>query len=149
MQQCHKVGYKDAKTWMERRLAGMKSGVPNWAVTALAGEWAGNLGNNITDLDRGIAKIEAANLEKHYERWHVPHLGHMENPRPDGVFIFWGDNSTAHPPWTSVHGKSRTWYDLLMTGKYKLDVCWRWELIGQATLHRQILRRDSKMRSRT
>jgi hypothetical protein len=34
----HKVGHKDAKTWMERRLAAMKFGVPNWATTALAGE---------------------------------------------------------------------------------------------------------------
>ncbi len=68
----------------------MKSGVPNWVAIALAGEWAGNLGNNITDLDRGIAKIEAANLAKHYEWWHVPHLGHMKNPRPDGVFCILG-----------------------------------------------------------
>jgi hypothetical protein len=34
-----KVGYEDAKAWMERRLAGMKSGVPNWAATAMATEW--------------------------------------------------------------------------------------------------------------
>ena len=90
MRQYHKVGYKDAKIWMERRLAGMKSGVPNWVAIALAGEWAGNLGNNITDLDRGIAKIEAANLAKHYKWWHVPCLGHMENPQPDGVFCILG-----------------------------------------------------------
>jgi hypothetical protein len=97
LQQYHKVGYEDAKTWMERRLAEMKSGVPNWVATALAGEWAGNLGNNITDLDRGIAKIEAANLAKHYEWWHVPRLGHMENLRPDGVFCIWRGqlNSTS------------------------------------------------------
>jgi hypothetical protein len=31
IRQFHKVGYKDAKTWMERRLAAMKSGIPNWA----------------------------------------------------------------------------------------------------------------------
>ncbi len=68
----------------------MKSGVPNWVATALAREWAGNLGNDITDLDRGIAKIEAANLAKHYIWWHVPQLGHMENPRPDGVFRILG-----------------------------------------------------------
>jgi hypothetical protein len=29
VKQYKKVGYKDAKTWMERRLANMKSGVPN------------------------------------------------------------------------------------------------------------------------
>jgi hypothetical protein len=43
--------YEDAKTWMERRLAGMKSGIPNWVATAMAGEWAGGLRDNITDLD--------------------------------------------------------------------------------------------------
>ncbi len=36
--QFHKDGYEDAKTWMERTLAAMKSGVPNWAATAIAGE---------------------------------------------------------------------------------------------------------------
>jgi hypothetical protein len=81
---------------MERRLAGMKSGNPNWVATALAGEWAGNLGNDIKDLDQGIAEIEAANLAKHYARWHVPRLGHMENPRPGGVFrIFGGQLNSA------------------------------------------------------
>jgi hypothetical protein len=29
IRQFHKVGYKDAKTWMERRLAAMKSVIPN------------------------------------------------------------------------------------------------------------------------
>jgi hypothetical protein len=36
VKQYKKVGYKDAKTWMEHRLANMKSGVPNWAATDLA-----------------------------------------------------------------------------------------------------------------
>ncbi len=110
MRRYHKVVYKDAKTWMERRLAGMKSGVPNWVTTALAGEWAGNLGNNITDLDRGIAKTKAANLAKHYERWHVPRLGHMENPRPDGVFcIFGGQLNSA----SSLDVRARKILDVL------------------------------------
>ena len=90
LRQFHKVGYEDAKTWMERRLAGMKSGVPNWAATTIATEWAGGLEGDITDLDRGIAEIEAVNLAKHYERWHVPRLGHMENLRPDEVFRILG-----------------------------------------------------------
>ncbi len=68
----------------------MKSGVHNWVATALAGEWAGNSGNDITNLDRGIAEIKAANLAKHYERWHILRLGHMENPQPNGVFVFFG-----------------------------------------------------------
>jgi hypothetical protein len=48
IRQFHKVGYKDAKTWMERRLAAMKSGVPNWAATALAGEWQSSLSPDLT-----------------------------------------------------------------------------------------------------
>ena len=86
LQQYHKVGFEDAKTWMERRLAGMKKGVPNWVATALADKWSGTLGENIDDLDRGIAEIEAANLAKHYHRWHVERLGAIENPQPEGVF---------------------------------------------------------------
>jgi hypothetical protein len=65
---------------MERRLAGMKSGVPNWVATTLAGEWSENLGDDIANLDRGIAEIEAANLAKHYNRWHVPRLGRLDTP---------------------------------------------------------------------
>jgi hypothetical protein len=38
VKQYKKVGYEDAKTWMERRLANMKSGVPNWAATDLASQ---------------------------------------------------------------------------------------------------------------
>ena len=40
LQQYHKVDFEDAKTWMERRLAGMKKGVPNWVATALADKWS-------------------------------------------------------------------------------------------------------------
>jgi hypothetical protein len=32
------------------------------------GEWVHSLEPDITDLDEGIAEIEAANLAKHYER---------------------------------------------------------------------------------
>jgi hypothetical protein len=51
LRQFHKVGYEDAKTWMERRLTGMISGVPNWAATTIAGEWVRSLEPDITDLD--------------------------------------------------------------------------------------------------
>jgi hypothetical protein len=88
--QFHKVGYEDAKTWMERRLSAMKSGAPNWATTAIAGEWRSGLPPNLTDLDDGIAEIEAPNLARHYARWHVPHLGNIEQQHPDGVFRFLG-----------------------------------------------------------
>jgi hypothetical protein len=38
IRQFHKVGCEDAKTWMERRLAAIKSGIPNCTATTLAGE---------------------------------------------------------------------------------------------------------------
>jgi hypothetical protein len=90
IRQFHKVGYEEAKTWMERRLAAMKSGVPNWATTALAGEWQTGLSPDLTDLNKGIAEIEATNLVRHYTRWHVPCLGQMVQQRPDGIFSFVG-----------------------------------------------------------
>jgi hypothetical protein len=95
--QFHKVGYEDAKTLMERRLAAMKSGVPNWAATRIAGEWQSCLSPDLTDLDKGIAEIKVANLARHYARWHVPRLGSMKQRRPDGTFRFLGGqlNSTS------------------------------------------------------
>ncbi len=68
----------------------MKSGVPNWATTTLAGEWQSGLSPDLTNLDKGIAEIEATNLARHYTRWHVPCLGQMVQQRPDGVFRFLG-----------------------------------------------------------
>ena len=68
----------------------MKTGVPNWVATTLAGEWLETLGEDITDLDRGIAEIKAANLAQHYHWWHVKRLGTVDNPRPDGVFRILG-----------------------------------------------------------
>jgi hypothetical protein len=88
--QFHKVGYEDTKTWMERRLAVMKSGVPNWAATDIAGEWQSGLSPDLTDLNKGIAEIKAANLVWHNACWHVPCLGSMEQWRPDGIFRFLG-----------------------------------------------------------
>jgi hypothetical protein len=86
LRQFLKVGYEDAKTWIEQRLAGMKSGVPNWAATGVAEEWQSGKAPDFTNLAKGIAEIEAVNLEKHYARWHVPRLGHVNPQRPDGVF---------------------------------------------------------------
>jgi hypothetical protein len=68
----------------------MKSGVPNWAATALAGEWQSGLSLDLTNLDEGIAKIKATNLARHYTCWHVPCLGQMVQQWPDGVFRFLG-----------------------------------------------------------
>jgi hypothetical protein len=95
--QFHIARYKDATTWMERRLAVMKSGVPNWAATALAGEWQSGLSPDLTNLDEGTAEIKATNLARHYIRWHVPCLGQMVQQWPDGVFRGLGGqlNSTS------------------------------------------------------
>jgi hypothetical protein len=68
----------------------MKSGVPNWAATAIAGEWQSSLSPDLTDLNKGIAEIKATNLARHYARWHVPCLGSMKQWWPDGTFRFLG-----------------------------------------------------------
>ncbi len=72
------------------RLTAKKSGVPNWAATALAGEWQSGLSPDLTNLDEGIAEIKATNLLRHYTRWQIPHLGQMVQQQPDGVFRFLG-----------------------------------------------------------
>jgi hypothetical protein len=77
----------------------MKSGVPNWAATAITGEWQHGLVADLTDLDKGIAEIKASNLAKHYEMWHVPWLGHINLKQPDEVFCILGSQfNSASPP---------------------------------------------------
>ncbi len=68
----------------------MKPGVPNWAATAMAMEWRDQLDPVLADLDPSVMEIEAANLAKHYKRWHVPCLGNVPAQRPDGVFRIMG-----------------------------------------------------------
>jgi hypothetical protein len=75
VKQYKKVGYKDAKTWMERRLANMKSGVPTWDATDLASQWCEGL--KCHDLDKTITEIESINLANQYNQWHVLRLGSM------------------------------------------------------------------------
>ena len=88
----------------------MKTGVPNWVATSLAGEWSETLGEDFTNLDDGIAEIEGANLAKQYHRWHVQRLGTLENPRPDGVFrILGGQLNSA----SSVEVRSRKVKDVV------------------------------------
>jgi hypothetical protein len=82
-----KVGFKEAKAWMERRSAAMKNGVPQVDAAELAQDWSSSLEHNeLSGLDTGIAEIEAINLAKQYTRWHVKGVGDMEQMRPDGVF---------------------------------------------------------------
>ena len=86
----------------------MKSGVPNRIATKMADEWSASLTEDMGDLDPRIAEIEAANMAKHYHRWHVERLGTMTSPRPDGVFRILGENSIAPHPQKLEVGKSKT-----------------------------------------
>jgi hypothetical protein len=71
LNQFRKVGFEDAKSWMERRLANLRSGIPNSVATQLASGWARQLSPELGDLDERIAEIEANNLARHYARTHV------------------------------------------------------------------------------
>jgi hypothetical protein len=62
LKQFRKVGIEDAKTWMECRLACMRSGIPNSAAMEMAFNWAQQLTSSLGDLDKCIADIEATNL---------------------------------------------------------------------------------------
>ena len=97
LHQFRKVGYEDAKSWMERRLANLRSGIPNSDATQLASSWARQLSPELGDLDERIAKIEASNLARHYACTHAERLGYLTKPRPDGVFRLLGGqmNSAA------------------------------------------------------
>ena len=86
LNQYRKVGFEDAKSWMEQRLAKLRSGIPNSVATQLASGWAWQLSPELGDLDERIAKIEANNLARHYACTHVECLGFLPKPRPEGVF---------------------------------------------------------------
>jgi hypothetical protein len=87
LKQFSKVGVEEAKAWMERRLAGMKNGVPAADAAGLSCKWMSSVDSNtLLGMDPGIAATEAANLAKQYARWHVQRIRHMEQTRSDGVF---------------------------------------------------------------
>ena len=86
LHQFRKVVFEDAKSWMERRLANLRSGILNSVATQLASGWARQLSPKLGDLDERIAVIKASNLARHYARTHVERLGYLIKPRPDGVF---------------------------------------------------------------
>jgi hypothetical protein len=116
--QYKKVGYKDAKSWMERRLANIKAGVPNWAATDLASQWSKGL--KCQELDATIAEIKAINLAKKYNQWHVPRFRSMSQQRPEGVFgILGGQLNSA----SSLDVRSRKTGDIIHLIK-------EWEIQG-------------------
>ena len=55
--QYNKVGLIEAKEWMERRLQGVKGGVPAAAITKVTEEWTEDLTNY--DFDSRIVETEA------------------------------------------------------------------------------------------
>ncbi len=70
---------------MERRLANLRSGIPNSVATQLASGWACQLSPELGDLDERIAEIEASNLARHYARTHVERLGYLTHPQGGGL----------------------------------------------------------------
>ncbi len=81
------MGFEEAQAWMERRLEGMKNGVPAADAAGLSCKWMSSVDlKTLLEMDPGIAAIEATNLANQYARWHVQRIGHMEQTRPDGVF---------------------------------------------------------------
>jgi hypothetical protein len=120
--QYKKVGYEDAKSWMECRLANIKAGVPNWAATDLASQWSKGL--KCQELDATIAEIEAINLAKQYNRRHVPRFRSMSQQRPEGVFhILGGQLNSA----SSLDVRPRKTGDIIRLIK-------EWEIQGGAIL---------------
>ncbi len=72
LKQFSKVGFEEAKAWIERRLAAMKSGAPKADAAELAQDWLSSLEHNkLSGLDPGIAEIEVTNLANQYIWWHV------------------------------------------------------------------------------
>jgi hypothetical protein len=147
--QFSKVGYEDAKTWMERRLARMKSSIPNWAATAMAMEWWDQLDPVLANLDPRVMEIEAANLAKHYERWHVPRLGSMPAQRPDVVFRIMGGQMNSASSAEVRLRKSQIWYVFSTIGRFKEDACWKWGSTGVPTLFWRTCPCGSEMKSPT
>jgi hypothetical protein len=88
LKQFRKVRFEDVKSWMERRLASMRSGIPN--SVAMEIDWAQKLNPPFGYLDECIADIEMTNLAHHYTWTHVSCLGNMEKPQPEHLFRFSG-----------------------------------------------------------
>jgi hypothetical protein len=95
LKQFRKVGLEDARTWMECRLACMRSGIPNLVATEIASIWAQQLNPSLGDLDECFTDIEATNLARHYTRTHMPCLGNMKKMQPEGVFRLLGDQMNS------------------------------------------------------
>jgi hypothetical protein len=90
LKQYRKVGFEDAKSWMERRHSCMRSGIPNSMATEMASNWAQKLNPSLGDLDERIVEIKATNLARYYTSTHMPRLGNMEKLCPEGVFQLLG-----------------------------------------------------------
>jgi hypothetical protein len=120
IKQYKKVGFEDAKSWMECRLANLRSGVPNWAATDFASQWSEGLKHQ--EVDETIAEIEAINLANQYNRWHVPWIGSMCQQRPEGVFCVLGGQLNSA---SSLDMRTRKTGDIIRLFK-------EWEIQGGA-----------------
>ena len=66
----------------------MKGRIPQHDISEVAEDWTRDLSN--FDLDPRIVEMEAAQIVKRYNRWHVPELGGMTEEKPAGVFRILG-----------------------------------------------------------
>ena len=149
LKQYRKVGFEDAKAWMERRLSNLKSGIPNSVASQLALGWAEQLSPELGGLDERIAEIEANNLARHYARTHVEQLGHLTKPRPDGVFrLLGGQMNSAASTETRLRSPANS-FAYVRSSRSKGALCPRWESTGPPTRHRRTLRLGSATTSRT
>jgi hypothetical protein len=76
LSQYMKVGFEDAKSWMERRLAKLRSGIPNSVATQLASGWAQQLSPEL--ILPGITPAPMWNAWVFYT-----------SPGQKGSFVFW------------------------------------------------------------
>ena len=107
-----------------------KSGIPSWVASAMVEEWYAQEDPGLTDLDAGIAEIEAANLAKHYERWHVPHVGGMATQRRDEAFLIFGGQLNSA---SSTEVRLCKVCELVRIIRLKQIVCQKWASIGVFT----------------
>ena len=106
LKQFRQIGFEDAESWMEQRLARMRTGIPNSVAVAteMASNWAHQLNLSLGDLDKRIAEIEATNLAHHYTLTHVSCLGNMEKLQPDGMFrLIEGQSQMSSTSSTDAH----------------------------------------------
>ena len=124
-----KVGFIEAKSWMERRLSNMKYGIMKEEVNKLANGWT--LQREEYELDRRIVEIEAAEIAKRWHRYHVLELGVLEKERRDGILRCFGGqlNSASSQEVSDSKIDEINWvvdeWDLQLGGFSEVGVNWK------------------------